>query len=157
MLWLVIDRHHSDFDEKERNMTSLKGAYWGLGIADHFSEKLLLGKRYYAYGQFTRFIRPGDRIIASSSPNTLAAYNRESGKIVIVAVNASESVRDMTFDLSAFKRIPASSAKVIRTSGAVNEGENWNEDIPAVAVLDKKLAVSLAPFSITTFVIDKEQ
>ena len=76
---------------------------------------------------------------------------------MIVAVNASESVRDMTFDLSAFKQIPASSAKVIRTSGGVNEGENWNEDIPAVAVLDKKLAVSLAPFSITTFVIDKEQ
>ena len=157
VLWLVIDRHHSDFDEKERNTTSLKGAYWGLGIADHFSEKLLLGKRYYAYGQFTRFIRPGDRIIASSSPNTLAAYNRESGKIVIVAVNSSESARDMTFDLSAFEQIPASSAKVIRTSGAVNEGENWNEDIPAVTVRNKRLAVSLVPFSITTFVIDKEQ
>ena len=35
------------------------------------------------------------------------------------------------------------------------EGENWNENIPPVPVRDKKLAVQLAPFSITTFVIEK--
>jgi len=154
VIWLVIDRHRSDFNNMERNNTSLKGAYWGTGICDHIEEKLLLGKRYYAFGQFTRYIRPGDRIIASS-PSTLAAYNRESGKIVIVAVNSSANERPMTFDLSAFNQIPAASAKVIRTSGAVNAGENWNEDIPAVPVRDKKLAVQLAPFSITTFVIEK--
>ena len=61
----------------------------------------------------------------------------------------------LAFDLAAFNRIPAASAKVIRTSGPVNAGENWNEDIPAVPVRDKKLAVRLAPFSITTFVIEK--
>lgn len=154
VIWLVVDRHRSDFNNMERNNTSLKGAYWGTGICDHIEEKLLLGKRYYAFGQFTRYIRPGDRIIASS-PSTLAAYNRESGKIAVVAVNESASERSMTFDLSAFSRIPANSAKVIRTSGAVNAGENWNEDIPAVPVRDKKLAVQLAPFSITTFVIEK--
>ena len=61
----------------------------------------------------------------------------------------------MTFDLAAFPSIPAATAKVIRTSGQVNAGENWNEDIPAVPVRDKKLVVRLAPFSITTFVIEK--
>lgn len=154
VIWLVIDRHRSDFNNMERNNTSLKGAYWGTGICDHIEEKLLLGKRYYAFGQFTRYIRPGDRIIASS-PSTLAAYNRESGKIVVVAVNSNAEERPMTFDLSAFRQIPATSAKVIRTSGQVNEGENWNENIPPVPVRDKKFAVQLAPFSITTFVIEK--
>lgn len=154
VIWLVVDRHRSDFNNMERNNTSLKGAYWGTGICDHIEEKLLLGKRYYAFGQFTRYIRPGDRIIASS-PSTLAAYNRESGKIVVVAVNSNAEERPMTFDLSAFRQIPATSAKVIRTSGQVNEGENWNENIPPVPVRDKKLSVQLAPFSITTFVIEK--
>ena len=154
VIWLVVDRHRSDFNRMERNNTSLRGAYWGTGIFDHIEGKLLLGKRYYAFGQFTRYIRPGDRIIASS-PSTLAAYNRESGKIVVVAYNDSAAERPMTFDLSAFNQIPADSAKVIRTSGAVNAGENWNEDIPAVPVRDKKLAVQLAPYSITTFVIEK--
>ena len=60
----------------------------------------------------------------------------------------------MTFDLSAFPQITANSAKVIRTSGPVNAGENWNEDIPAAPLQDKKLEVQLAPFSITTFVIE---
>ena len=99
-------------------------------------------------------IRPGDRIIASS-PSTLAAWNRESGRIVVVAVNGNAEERPMTFDLAAFPSIPAATAKVIRTSGPVNAGENWNEDIPAVPIRDKKLSVRLAPFSITTFVIGK--
>ena len=153
VIWQIIDRHHSDFNNMERNNTSLRGAYWGTGIFDHIDEKLLLGKRYYAFGQFTRYIRPGDRIIASS-PSTLAAWNRESGKIVVVAVNSSANECPMTFDLSAFPQITANSAKVIRTSGPVNAGENWNEDIPAAPLQDKKLEVQLAPFSITTFVIE---
>jgi len=156
VIWLVVDRHRSDFNRMERNNTSLRGAYWGTGIFDHIEEKLLLGKRYYAFGQFTRYIRPGDRIIASSQ-STLAAWNRESGKIVVVAVNSAANERPMTFDLSAFPRIPAASAKVIRTSGPVNAGENWNENIPAVPVRDKKLSVQLAPFSITTFVIGPDR
>ena len=154
VIWQVIDRHHSDFNAAELANTSLSGAYWGLGIADHFEEKLLLGKRYYAFGQFTRYIRPGDRIVASS-PSTLAAWNRESGRIAIVATNASATEQSKTFDLGAFDRIQADSAKVIRTSGPVNAGENWNEDIPPVPVRDKKLSVRLAPYSITTFVIEK--
>ena len=63
----------------------------------------------------------------------------------------------IAFDLAAFDRIPAASAKVIRTSGPVNAGENWNENIPAVPVRDKKLSVQLAPFSITTFVIGSDR
>ena len=153
VIWQIIDRHHSNYNNMERNNTSLRGAYWGMGIFDHIDEKLLLGKRYYAFGQFTRYIRPGDRIIASS-PSTLAAWNRESGKIVVVAVNSSANECPMTFDLSAFPQITANSAKVIRTSGPVNAGENWNEDIPAAPLQDKKLEVQLAPFSITTFVIE---
>ena len=154
VIWQVIDRHRSDFSMAERSNTSLAGGYWGLGIADHFTEQILLGKRYYAFGQFTRYIRPGDRIIASSR-NTLAAWNRESGRIVVVAINVTGAERPLAFDLSEFKSIPADAAKVIRTSGQVNAGENWNEDIPAVPIRDKRLAVRLAPYSITTFVIAK--
>ena len=86
--------------------------------------------------------------------NKLATRLREAGKIVGVAVNSDANECPMTFDLSAFPQITANSAKVIRTSGPVNAGENWNEDIPAAPLQDKKLEVQLAPFSITTFVIE---
>ena len=154
VIWQVIDRHRSDFSAAERANTSLAGGYWGLGIADHYTEKLLLGKRYYAFGQFTRYIRPGDRIIASS-PSTLAAWNRESGRIVLVATNGTGSERPLAVDLSAFPSIPADAARAIRTSGPVNAGENWNEDIAPVPIRDKRFSVRLAPYSITTFVIAK--
>ena len=103
-------------------------------------------------GERVRGRRRNDPIARADEPRELSV-----GVVTLAEQELFGEVRDMTFDLSAFERIPASSAKVIRTSGAVNEGENWNEDIPAVAVRDKRLVVSLAPFSITTFVIDKEQ
>ena len=35
VIWLVVDRHRSDFNRMERNNISLRGAYWGTGISDH--------------------------------------------------------------------------------------------------------------------------
>ncbi len=39
-------------------------------------KELVLTNKYYVYGQFTKYINPGDTIIASSA-NTLAAYNKK--------------------------------------------------------------------------------
>ena len=54
--------------------------YGAYGMADHDNEELVLTNKYYTYGQFTKYINPGDTIIASSA-NTLAAYNKNTGDI----------------------------------------------------------------------------
>ncbi len=152
VIWLVLDRHFSDFDARERGrgQMELRHKYWGTSVADHFNKKLILGKRYYAFGQFTRFIRPGDRIVGSGD-FSLAAINPEQNKIVIVALNAEKKEKRVSFDLSAFRN-PGAQAEVVRTSGPWNAGENWAELDP-VPVKDRKLDVSLAPHSITSFVV----
>ena len=78
---------------------------WGVGMADHDKEKLVLTNKYYTYGQFTKYINPGDTIIASSA-NTLAANNKNTGDIKIVANNgANSSDVDYVFDLSGFNTV----------------------------------------------------
>lgn len=48
--------------------------YWGIAIANHEGEEVILTKKYYAYGQYSKYIRPGYTIIASGD-NTVAAYD----------------------------------------------------------------------------------
>lgn len=150
VIWLVIDRHRSNFNEKEKAQTELHRGYWGTAFADHIEKKLVLGKRYYAFGQFTRHIRPGDRIIGSGD-FSLSAINPEQNRIVVVAANSEAKPKRVVFDFSAFRN-PGSEAEAVRTSGPWNGGENWAELEP-IALSGKRLETELAPFSITTFVV----
>ncbi len=93
-------------------------------MADHDKEELVLTNKYYVYDQFTKYINPGDTIIASSA-NTLAAYNKNTGDIKIVANNASNSSDvDYEFDLSGFSTI-GTNVREIRTDMQGNE--KWAE------------------------------
>lgn len=47
--------------------------------------------KYYAYGQFSRYIRPGYTIIGTSKGTTLAAYDPDENKAVVVAMNTSDA------------------------------------------------------------------
>lgn len=85
--------------------------------------------KYYVYGQFTKYINPGDTIIASSA-NTLAAYNKNTGDIKIVANNASNSSDvDYEFDLSGFSTI-GTNVREIRTDMQGNESGQKSKTVP---------------------------
>ncbi|MCH5210307.1 MAG: discoidin domain-containing protein [Oscillospiraceae bacterium] len=156
VMWDIIDSHKDNTSpyrtegEKETAI-SQTGGIWGIAMADHDTKDVVLTKKYYAYGQFTKYIEPGMTIIGSSD-KSLAAYDRESGRIVIVAINTSASDKDYIFNLS---NMPVSgySARVIRTSGDLETGENWAELEP-ISVQNRQLSTSLKGNSVTTFIID---
>lgn len=52
-------------------------------MVNHDTKEIELTQKYYVYGQFTKYINPGDTIIASS-PTTLAAYNKDTGAIKLL-------------------------------------------------------------------------
>ena len=63
----------------------------------------MLTKKYYGYGQFTKYIRPGACIIGNSDDkNTLSVYDPKKQQAVIVAVNTSEDDKVVQYDLSNF-------------------------------------------------------
>lgn len=71
--------------------------YWNLCQFDVRDGKIDLFKKYYAYAQYTKFIKKGDVIISTDNDNVLAARNPQSGKLALVITNAGK--KDETFDV----------------------------------------------------------
>lgn len=150
IMWQVIDNHISSAGyngNKDSGMPNVNGGYWGIAVADHDNNKIILTKKYYAFGQYTRYIRPGMTMLKSSG-STVSAYDPEKEQLVIVAYNNSGSASDISFDLSGFGSV-GRSAQVIRTSAT----ENW-ADAGNIATSGNALNASLSANSVTTFIID---
>ena len=150
IMWQVIDNHISKNGyngNKDSGMPNTNGGFWGIAVADHDKNDIILTKKYYGFGQYTRYIRPGMTLLKSSR-TTLAAYDKENQQLVIVAYNTSGSKKDMYFDLSGFDTTGAT-AQIIRTSAT----ENW-ADAGTVKINGGSLNTSLPANSISTFIID---
>ena len=160
VMWDILDLHKDseftapDGTKTEANNTlNQSGGLWGVGMVNHDTQKIELTQKYYGYGQFTKYIEPGMTIIASSS-NSVAAYDKDTGKIVIVAVNFTNTDKLTEFDLRDFSAT-GTSAKVIRTSGSYASGEHWAQLAP-IPVSGKEFYAPVKANSITTFVIEPE-
>lgn len=153
ILWQVIDNHISKdgyLGRKDYGMVDLEHGYWGTAVADHDKEEIILTMKYYAFGQFTRYIRPGYTII-SGDKKSFAAYDKENDTLVIVAMNPTEEEISYYFDLSSFDTI-GGEAKVIRTSGTLEDGEKWKE-LDSLQTTEQGLVAGLKANSVTTFIL----
>jgi len=154
ILWQVIDNHickEGKDGKKDSGMVDLNGGYWGVAVADHDNNEIILTQKYYAFGQFSRYIRPGYTII-SGSENSVAAYDPEGKKLVIVAINTKGNDITVDFDLKSFSKI-GSKANVIRTSGSVSSGEKWAELEP-IDTYENGFNAVLKANSVTTYIVE---
>ena len=128
--------------------------FWGTAVADFDKEQIYLSKKYYVFGQFTKFITPKSYVIYTGNNNFLASYSPENKSVSVVCVNLEEKDKNCEFDLSSFvngwEKVTA-----YRTSGmSLNEGENLAEvKIPVTEVSKGKFSSILIPNSVTTFVL----
>ncbi len=132
--------------------------WWGIAIGDHNNKELILTRKYYAYGQFSKYIRPGYTIMGTSDDaNTLVAYDPTGKKAVIVAVNTAGTDKTWKFDLSRFEAM-GNKITATRTSGASEGGENWADVSSSVNALantaDRTFTATVKANSITTFIVD---
>jgi O-glycosyl hydrolase len=122
---------------------------WGL-VQYHWGETnppFHFNRKFFVLSQFTRFVRPGDQIIDSGDPDSLAAYNRRQHRLVIVSVNDRDEPADKHFDFSAFA-----------TSGAPALGyrTSAHEDrasLPPQPLMQNQFSTTLPAQSVTTWVI----
>lgn len=121
---------------------------WGL-IHANFSgtEEYWVTKQYYGMGNYSKFIRPGYKIIDIDNPNVLAAYDSTSGKLVLVTTNSGSSDVSYTYDLTHFDNL-GSSAVPYRTS----ETESL-EQLSEISISNKHLTATAKANSVTTYVI----
>lgn len=158
VLWQVIDTHISKDGYKGRKdggPLRTAGGYWGTACANHDTEEILLTQKYYAFGQFSRYIRPGSTLMLCPTPRSsgckaLAAVDKRAKRLTVVCVNSTATDKSVSLDLDGFK----ANGKVtqIRTSGQFADGEHWAENI-LDAPQDSKLSAELRANSVTTFVI----
>lgn len=156
IMWQAIGSYcdtENEFDPDVLDQKTLDTeGFWGVCYADMNTETIVTTKKYYGFGQYTRYIRPGDTLIATEDGKTTAAYSAADGEIKIVTYNTGAANREVCFDLTAFD-CPGTTAAVIRTSGSFAEGENWAE-LKDLEVKDGMLRATILGNSITTFVIE---
>ena len=119
---------------------------WRSLALNHSKQTFTPNARYYMHAAFSRFIRPGSRIIDSDNSNTLAAL-REDGSLVLVVRNGSSSDAKYSFDLTAFDKI-GTSAKVYRF-----ELPGSLKALSDIALSGKSLSMTAPGQTITTMVI----
>lgn len=153
VMWQAIDNHicaEGYQGRTDSGMPDISGGYWGLAVADHDEQQLILTMKYYALGQFTRYIRPGYTII-SGDEHSLAAYDAEGHRLIVVMTNVTGKDRKVDVDLSAFSQT-GSNVSVIRTSGDMSSGEKWQELSP-IETYGAGFYAELIPNSVTTYIV----
>ena len=120
---------------------------WRSLALNHSKQTFTPNARYYMHAAFSRYIRPGSRIIDSDNGNTLAAL-RPDGALVLVVRNSGSSDVRYSFDLGEFVKI-GTSAKVVRFElpGSLKAQDD-------IAVSGKALSMTAKANTITTMVID---
>ncbi len=153
VMWQVVDNHISTEGyngNKDTGMPDITGGFWGTAVADHDNDTIILTQKYYGFGQFTKYIRPGATIIHCDD-NTLASYDKENGELVIVAINPNALDMTYNFDLSQFSAI-GNRVVATRTSGDSANGEHWAQ-LDSIKAYDDGFVAQLKGNSITTFVM----
>ncbi len=156
ILWQVIDNHicrDGYLGRRDSGMVDTRGGYWGVAVADHDREQLILTMKYYVFGQFSRYIRPGSRLIAVKG-DAVAAEDLQRRRLVVVALNDGDAEKPVRVDLSAFGAAvpPGTEVQAIRTSGSMAAGEHWAE-LPSLHTDEGGFTAALPPYSVTTFLI----
>ncbi|MBR4040284.1 MAG: hypothetical protein IKJ11_09335 [Clostridia bacterium] len=154
VMWQVIDSHISAEGyngNRDTGMVDVSGGFWGTAVADHDSEEIILTQKYYGFGQFTRYIRPGSRLIPCTK-DALAAYDPDAQTLTVVLLNPSDRDKTLALDLSAFA-VRSSAVSAVRTSGSMADGEHWTP-VDGVTAADSRIVTTLTPNSITTLIVD---
>ena len=156
VIWQIMAGYISKYEYKGRRdpeqLPDLNEGYWGVAFPDMDTEEVFLTQKYYAFGQFSRYIRPGMKLI-SVDKSSLAAYDEKENKVVLVCINDKAQSQHFGVKLDMFSSIEDVSA--VRTSGNSTDGEKWKK-FDHIATTDNGFIAHLKANSITTYVVQGE-
>ena len=156
VIWQIVAAYISRVpDSKGRldmpGIPDLTKGFWGTAFADIDKEEIYLTQKYYAFGQFSRYIRPGMNIVTADK-NSLGAYDEKNSRIVLVCINTKAENEEVSVAFHTFERAMRKITPV-RTSGSIKDGEHWNE-LASFTAEGNEFTYTLKGNSVTTFLID---
>ena len=156
VIWQIVASYISHVPDKKGRldmpgMPDLTQGFWGSAFADMDKEEIYLTQKYYAFGQFSRYIRPGMTIVHTDK-SSLGAYDKDTGRLVLVCVNSKEAEEDTRI---VFRNFGYDMRKItpVRTSGSITDGEHWKE-LPSFTAGSGKFSYTLKGNSVTTFIME---
>jgi len=116
-----------------------------------------VNRKFYVYGQFTRYVRPGYQLIGIDDPNSIAAYDRGTHKLIIVKVTG-DAPETAKLDRLSFSLV-GDTVQLIATTTIPGGGvPDWKQHLETVQIENggdpKPVSVHLHPKSIYTFVME---
>ncbi|MFZ3468769.1 RICIN domain-containing protein [Streptomyces sp. 4.24] len=146
VLWQAVE----DYE----NMTpGRENSNWGLIQTDFTpddaaTEPLRKNKKYWAMANYSRFVRPGARIVNTDDPQTLAALRPGGNGVVVVHTNPTGEEREVTLNLDGFRTAAAGPVERWTTDATGNLRRDGD-----AAVSGRTLTATVGPGSVTTFVL----
>ena len=157
VIWQIVAAYISRVpDHKGRldmpSLPDLTQGFWGTAFADIDKEEIYLSQKYYAFGQFSRYIRPGMTIVHTDK-TSLSAYDKATDRLVLVCVNSKAKDEEISAD---FKNFLSYKRKIlpVRTSGSLSDGEHWKE-LDSFIADSSDFTYTLKGNSVTTFIIER--
>ncbi|MEU6551247.1 glycoside hydrolase [Streptomyces sp. NPDC046915] len=124
--------------------------YYDPDYATNGDQTLYFTKRYYALGQYSKFVKPGSvahNVTGAPDGVEVSSYDRD-GKWVVVVNN--HNTTDTALNLHFNSEAPVRARQAVRTSAT----ENW-ADVAKPSVSDGTVSATLAARSVTTYVFDQ--
>jgi glucuronoarabinoxylan endo-1,4-beta-xylanase len=104
---------------------AVNGSNEGLISGDTTNDTIQVPKRLYVIGQFSRFIRPGSVVLASTSSDStlqVTAVRPATGSVAVVFANTGRNSHTVTVNLPGLSSPPASLTPY-RTSATENQAQ----------------------------------
>ncbi|KOG35887.1 MULTISPECIES: RICIN domain-containing protein [Streptomyces] len=146
VLWQAVE----DYE----NMTpGRENSNWGLiqtdfTPADAATEPIRKNKKYWALANYTKFVRPGARVINTDNADTFAALRPAGQGAVVVHTNPTNEPQRLTLNLSGFQTVGTGAVERYTTDGTKNL-QRESDLTPA----GKTLTATVGAGSVTTFVL----
>ncbi len=104
--------------------------------------------KYYAFAQFTRFLRPGMEVIGSDDNNSIVAYDEKESQLTFITINYGNA-QPIIYDLSNLKNV-GRNAQLTQTHTDSSQRFATSQ----VGVVGKKITVQATPDTIYSMVVD---
>ncbi|MFJ2744881.1 RICIN domain-containing protein [Streptomyces sp. NPDC087440] len=146
VLWQAVE----DYE----NMTpGRENSNWGLVQTDFTpdnaaTEPLRKNKKYWAMANYSRFVRPGARVITTDDADTFAALRPSGTGTVVVHTNTTDKARNISLDLSGFGKVGTGAVQRHVTDGTRDLQRDTDLKLTGTT-----LKATVAPGSVTTFVL----
>ncbi|QIJ66781.1 beta-glycosidase [Streptomyces sp. JB150] len=124
--------------------------YYDPDYAENGNQTLYFTKRYYALGQYSRFVKPGAVLhnVTGAPPGVeVSAYDRKGTWVVVVN---NHNTTDTALNLHLNSKTPVRATKAVRTSAT----EDW-ASVARPSVSGGTVSATLPARSITTYVLDQ--